>query len=222
MAKENLTDITIVLDRSGSMSDIKDDTIGGFNQFLGDQKKVDGEALFTLAQFDDEYEVVHNAINIQDAPDLNERTFVPRSMTRLFDAIGKTIVTTGQRLDEMKEEDRPSKVIFVILTDGKENDSREYSDKAGIFNMITHQQEKYNWEFVFLGAKQDAIAVGVGLGIKASSSIQFGKTGEGTKKAFASVSKGMTQYRSAVAGQSLNYFDDEDRKEQEEEIAKEK
>jgi hypothetical protein len=221
MAKKNLTDITMVLDRSGSMNEIKSDTIGGFNQFLNDQKKVEGKATFTLVQFDDEYEVIHQGINIQDVPDLTNETFVPRSMTRLFDAIGKTIVITGEHLDKMNEEDKPSKVIFVILTDGKENASQEYRDTAEIFNMVKHHTEKYSWEFVFLGAKQDAIAVGTSLGIKAGSSLQYGKTGDGTIKAFASLSTGMSMYRSVGLASNQSYFNNRDREEQEEEIAKE-
>jgi len=222
--KEDLTDITLVLDRSGSMSRIKDDTIGGFNEFLEDQQKVEGEASFTLVQFDDEYERVHNALPIKDVPKLDDNTFVPRGMTRLLDAIGKTIVITGQRLKEMKEEERPGRVIFVIFTDGGENDSQEFGGPEGkkeVFNMIKHQTDKYKWEFVFLGAKQDAISVGGGLGLKASNAMRFGHTGGGIKKAFASVSKNLTGYRGMSAGDALYSFAAVDREEQEEEIDKE-
>lgn len=219
--KEDLTDITIVLDRSGSMNKIKSDTIGGFNEFLGDQKEVEGEANFSLIQFDDEYKLVHNALPIKVVPLLNGRTFVPRGMTRLLDAIGRTIVTTGDRLSLIKEEDRPGKVMFVIITDGKENDSREYIDKATIFNMIEHQKNAYNWEFIFLGAKQDAIAVAQGIGISAGQAMRYGHTGDGVKGAFASMARGMTATRTGSRGISQDYFSSEDREKQESEIENE-
>jgi len=219
--REDLTDITLVLDRSGSMSRIKDDTIGGFNEFLEDQQKVEGEATFSLVQFDDEYEPVHNALPIKDVPKLSAKTFVPRGMTRLLDAIGRTIVMTGQRLDQLVENDKPGRVIFVIFTDGQENDSREYGGpegKAKVMNMIKHQTDKYKWEFVFLGAKQDAIGVGGSIGIKASNAMRFGHTGGGIKKAFASASKNLTGYRGMSVDKAAYAFAAVDRDEQKEEI----
>lgn len=221
MPREDLTDINFVLDRSGSMDKIKDDTIGGFNRFLKDQQAEEGEATMGLYQFDDEYEVVYTGVPIKDVKPLDDKTFVPRGWTRLLDAIGKTIITVGERLNKMNEEDKPGKVLFVILTDGKENDSREYKEKSDIFNMIDHQRTIYNWEFIFLGAKQDAIAVGQSLGFMASRSMTFAKTGKGTGMAYDSLSRGVSAYRHSVAGQSASFFSDEDRKEQEKEKANE-
>ena len=121
----NLTDITVVLDRSGSMTTVMHDVTGGFDKFIEEQKKVQGEALLTLVQFDTEYEFVHKAKNIKDIPKLE---FMPRGMTALLDAMGRAITETGERLRNMKEEDRPGKVICLIITDGQENSSKEYNN----------------------------------------------------------------------------------------------
>jgi len=226
MAKitNNVIDITVVLDRSGSMQSIADDTIGGFNQFLSEQKGIKGKANMSLMQFDDQFETVYSGIDIQEAPDLTKETFRPRGMTRLLDAIGKTIAETNERLTKADNKSLPAKVVMVILTDGMENDSVEYS-KDDVFNMLSNYQKEHKWEFVFLGAKQDAIAVGHGLGIKAGNALRYGKTHVGAKRSFGAMSKGMTSYRSCVAAgeetENLNYFDSLDQKEQEEEIKKE-
>jgi uncharacterized protein YegL len=153
--KENLTEIIIDLDRSGSMEEVKSDTIGSYNQFVDTQKQLPGEAKLSLVQFDDQYEIVYEGLNIQDVPKLTEKTFIPRGMTALTDSIGKTIKTVGERLANTPEEERPEKVIFVVLTDGHENNSKEYTTQQ-VAELIKHQQEKYSWEFVFLGADQNA------------------------------------------------------------------
>lgn len=124
--KENYSDITVVLDRSGSMECLTNEVIGAFNTFVDDQKQVEGEATFTLVQFDDHYEVNYDAINIQDAKHLDETTYVPRGMTALFDAVGKAIISTGKRLSAMAESDRPEKIIFLIQTDGEETHPRSF------------------------------------------------------------------------------------------------
>lgn len=130
MSNYNLTDITVVLDRSGSMSAVREDTIHGFNQFLRDQQKVPGEATITLNQFDDIFEHVLKASRIADAKPLDDRTFVPRGFTALLDAIGRSINETGERLKNMGEDQRPGKVVFVILTDGHENYSKLFTPRA--------------------------------------------------------------------------------------------
>lgn len=186
--KDNLSDITLVLDRSGSMASIANDTIGGVNSFIKDQQKVPGECLFTLCQFDTIYENVVSTVNLNDAPLLTPLTFVPRGGTALFDAIARTIIDTGNRLSNMSESDRPSKVIFVIMTDGEENSSKEYplhpllggvsssSFKPGnerIKEMIEHQSSVYKWEFVYLGANQDAFSVAGSIGILQSNTANY-------------------------------------------------
>ncbi|MBE9031859.1 VWA domain-containing protein [filamentous cyanobacterium LEGE 11480] len=192
--KQDYTDINIVLDRSGSMQSIKDDTIGGFNAFLAEQKDVPGAATITLAQFDDVYEVVYEALILSQAPELTGKTFVPRGSTALLDAIGRTINTTGARLAAMDEASRPSHVIFVILTDGAENASQEFN-AVQINQMIQHQRDTYNWEFVFLGANQDAITTAGRLGIQAGNAMSYAASSVGTRAAFKSVAKNMAKMR---------------------------
>jgi hypothetical protein len=210
--KDNLTDINVVLDRSGSMSSVRTDTIGGFNTFLKAQKEAVGEANFTLAQFDHEYEIVHNGVGIQTVPELTAETFVPRGNTALLDAIGRTINETGARLSKLPDDERPAKVIFVILTDGAENASHEFT-KQQINEMITKQREVYKWDFVFLGANQDAIAVGTGFGVAAGSTMTYAANTMGTQSVYSSLARNVASYRSGgMQGQSI--FTDEDRQEQ--------
>lgn len=217
--KLGLSEIIVVLDRSGSMDGIKDDTIGGFNTFLEKQKEVPGEAAFTLVQFDDRYEVISNAVQLSDAKPLTRETFVPRGSTALLDAIGRTINQSGKRLADLKEEDRPEKVIFVIVTDGQENASKEFSH-ARINEMIATQRDTYKWEFVFLGANQDAISTATAVGIKAANAMTFAAApfSGGVGSAFCSTSANIASYRSGAA-QSASYSL-EDKKEQDELIKK--
>ena len=172
------TDITVVLDRSGSMASIASDVIGGLNTFIRTQAQVEGEACFTLVQFDDHYEVVHAHVPVQIVPPLTERTYVPRGSTALLDAIGRTIVATGARLAMMPEADRPQVVIFAVQTDGLENASREFT-RQQVFDMIRHQEAKYAWQFLFLAADQDAIAEGDKMGFSAASALDYDKDGDG-------------------------------------------
>lgn len=207
--KKDFADITFVLDRSGSMSSVRADTIGGFNAFIEAQRKVPGECNASLVQFDDQYEIVYTAKPVKDAPELTAETFVPRGMTALLDAIGRTINATGKRLEAIPEADRPSKVIFVILTDGGENSSKEFT-REKVFEMITHQKNTYQWDFVFLGANQDAISAGASLGIAAGSTMTYASNAVGTKHAFASASAYAA--RSRTVGTAS--FSDEDREKQ--------
>lgn len=193
--KQDYTDITFVLDRSGSMSYVADDTIGGFNRVLEDQKKTPGTATVTLNQFDDTFECVIDAKDIQSVEPLTDKTFVPRGSTALLDAIGKSVEATGKRLDAMPEDQRPAKVIVVILTDGHENASRTWTT-ARVNELISRQRDTYNWEFVFLGADQDAIATASSYGINPQNAIHYANTPIGTKGVFDSVSTNMMSFRS--------------------------
>lgn len=167
--RNDLTDITLVVDRSGSMDSIKNDAQGGINEFIREQAQESGEALLTLMQFDTEYELVHNGINVADVPPYELK---PRGMTALLDAVGRGINETGERLAAMPEDDRPGLVVFVIVTDGHENASEEFP-RAQIRKMIKHQQEGYNWQFTFLAANQDAFAEGGSLGVDADGIANF-------------------------------------------------
>lgn len=194
MTKANLTEIVFVLDRSGSMGIIRDDCIGGFNTFLKDQQALPGEARLTLTQFDDVYEVVYKNKPIQEVEPLTTETFVPRGRTALLDAIGRTVNVVGAELAAMSEDERPEKLIFVIVTDGEENASKEFT-RQRVLEGITHQRENYQWEFVFMAANQDAIAAAGDIGIQPRGAMNFVDDGDGARHAFSSVSKGVSNYR---------------------------
>jgi len=169
------TEIAFILDRSGSMSSMTNAAISGFNEFLAAQQATldDGgnpmPATFSLILFDNEYLPVHNRQDIHIARPLTLETYEPRGSTALLDAIGRTIDYIGSQLANTSEADRPAKVIIAILTDGEENASQNFS-MADINQRITHQTEKYQWEFMFLGANQDAIATAARMGIQARHS----------------------------------------------------
>jgi len=189
MTKANLVEIIVVLDRSGSMSTVRNDTIGGFNTFVNDQKvQAKGEVKLTLVQFDDQYEVNYNGRQIQEVPALTETTYIPRGMTALLDAVGKTINTVGDRLAKTPEAERPSLVIFVTLTDGQENSSKEFKLDQ-IKSLIEHQTTKYNWQFVFLGADQNAFQA-ASMGFTASNTYNYSNAK--TADTFTYLSRGIS------------------------------
>lgn len=209
----NYTHISVLLDRSGSMGIIQNDTIGGFNKFLQDQKKVSSKATISLIQFDNLYEEVYVGKDLKEASELTTATFTPRGGTALLDAIGKTIIKTGEWLTNIPEAIRPGKVVFVIITDGEENQSHEFT-RNRIFEMIKHQTDQYKWGFVFLGANQDAIQVGASYGIARGSSWTYSHTGVGASDAFCAVSTGMLNLRSnnlTAAATMDSYFKDDER-----------
>ena len=173
---QDLTEIVFILDRSGSMSGLENDTIGGFNGFIKNQAEL-GQTSLTTVLFDDKYEILHNGIDARGMAITSDEYFT-RGNTALLDAIGKTINDVGKRLSETREDQRPGKVIFVITTDGLENASRKYS-YADVKKMITHQTEKYQWEFIFMGANIDVAAEGDRLGIRADHSYGFAATAAG-------------------------------------------
>jgi hypothetical protein len=195
--KKDYTDITLILDRSGSMRSVKDDTIGGVNQYVESQKNGPGECRFSLIQFDDRYEVVYDGKLINEVEPLTEDTFVPRGYTRLLDAIGKTVNDTGRRLASMSEGNRPDKVIIVIVTDGNENYSKEFSWEQ-IRNIVDHQKVTYNWEFVFVGANQDAILSGNQLGIGRDRSLNYTANSIGTQSLYKSLATNTLEVRCGV------------------------
>ena len=184
--RSNFTRIAIILDRSGSMESSKESTVAGFNEFIRTQKAIPGDATVKLVQFDDQYETVFDE-PLKRCPELNQSMFVPRGSTALLDAQGRTIVELGRELAALAEEERPSKVIVVTLTDGLENASKEYTlDKIG--EMIREQRDKYNWDFVFLGANQDAIATAAAMSIPMPSAMSYSTSGAGVAATMAAVS----------------------------------
>ena len=204
--KDNFTRIAIVLDRSGSMESCKESTVAGFNEFIRTQREIPGEATVKLVQFDDQYETVFDK-PLKQCPELTQNTFVPRGSTALLDAQGRTIVELGQELAALPEQERPSKVIVVTLTDGLENASKEYNlDKIG--EMIREQRDKYNWDFVFLGANQDAIATAAAMSIPLPSAMSYSTSKAGVAATMAAVS----HYVGAARKGNAAAFSAEDRK----------
>ena len=214
--REDYTDITFILDKSASMAGVTSDTIGGFNKFLKDQKEEEGKATFTLYQFASGSIMVHNAIDIKEVEELTNKNYIADGhSTSLLDAVGKAINETGKRLREMNDKDRPAKVIVVIQTDGQENSSHEFTWQR-IQEMIKHQEDKYSWKFVFLGANLAAAEQADMMGIHAMNTLQYSNTGRGNAAAYNSVSKGMKKLRRAVQSDYVNFslFDMEDKIEQ--------
>lgn len=203
MAKPNSVEIVCVIDQSGSMDAIKTDAIGGFNHFLKEQKKISNNSKMTLVLFNNELQVLFDNVDVQNVSPLSETDYCPQGSTALLDAIGKTIATVGERLDRTPEYERPSKVIVAILTDGFENASTKYK-RSEVFEMITHQKEKYSWEFVFLAANQNAIREGMSLGISPKDSYNFIATGIGMKTAYNYMSRSVASYRTSACPQDQN------------------
>jgi len=177
--KKNLTEIVFILDRSGSMAGLEGDTIGGFNSMIEKQKREPGEALISTVLFDNVSEVIHDRVDIQKIEPLTERDYYVRGCTALLDAVGGAIHHIGNVHKYAREEDRPEKTLFVITTDGMENASREYSYKK-LKAMIQRQQEKYGWEFIFLGANIDAAKEAARFGIDADRTANYHADSVGT------------------------------------------
>lgn len=193
--KKNLTEMIFILDRSGSMDRLTDDTIGGFNSMIESQKNEPGEAYVTTVLFDDEYELLHDHVNIQDIKPITRNEYFARGWTALLDAVGKTINSVGNRLSNTPEEERPEKVIFVITTDGMENASREFA-KSKVKEMIEHQQSKYSWVFMFLGANMDAVSEASSLGINTDFARTYTASDLGTKSVYTTLDCAMASIRS--------------------------
>jgi uncharacterized protein YegL len=205
MTRANLTSINVIIDRSGSMSSLQNDTIGSFNSFLAEQQVVPGECLFTLCTFNQDYNLVHDCIKIADVPQLSTKTYRPDGNTALLDAFGTTIDQVGAKLAAMPEDQRPDKVLFLVITDGQENSSHRYT-AAQIKSMVEHQRSKYAWEFVFIGANVDAFAVGTSMGFTASNSVGYEASAAGTNSLYSSVSSNTTAYRSSTSSLSPDFF----------------
>lgn len=193
--KLNLTEIVFLLDRSGSMGGLESDTIGGFNAFIHKQRQLEGEIRVTTVLFDDQYEILWNGMDAHKVK-LTDQDYYVRGCTALLDAVGKTILEVGHRLSKTSEEERPGRVIFVITTDGLENASHEFTYKK-VKELIQHQQERYNWEFIFLGANMDAIKVADSLGIAREDAYKFEASETGVKNMYCMVSEAVIEKRIA-------------------------
>ncbi|NLL00837.1 MAG: VWA domain-containing protein [Clostridiales bacterium] len=189
---KNLTEIIFLLDRSGSMSGLESDTIGGFNSFIKKQSSL-GKTNLTTILFDDKYEILHNGIDASTVT-LTKNEYFTRGTTALLDAVGKTIIDVSYRLSHLMEEVHPNKVIFVITTDGLENSSKEFSYEK-IKQMISRQKEICNWEFIFMGANIDVAAESHKLGINPTMAFSYKSSSEGTKKMYNEVNHMVSELR---------------------------
>lgn len=192
--KENFASINIILDKSGSMYHLADDTVGGYNQFIKEQRDLPGEALVTLVTFNSSQYTIYECEPINKVPELNTSVYTTNGTTALLDAIGVTIDNVGTKLASLPEEDRPSKVLFLIITDGMENSSSKYNHKQ-IKEMIKHQEEKYSWVFTFYGANIDSYKEGNTMGIARNNTMNYEATSIGTKNLYTNISKSVSKYR---------------------------
>jgi uncharacterized protein YegL len=189
----NTTEIIFLLDRSGSMAGLESDTIGGFNAFVEKQSQLEGQTLVTAILFDDKYEVIWNGADSTKVK-LTDEDYYVRGSTALLDAVGKTILDVDRRLSRTVENRIPDKVIFVITTDGLENSSREFN-YGQVKELISRQQEKHNWEFIFLGANMDAAKEANSMGINHRNAYNFTATKEGVEEMYNVVCEAVFEKR---------------------------
>ena len=192
--KKNLTELVFILDRSGSMAGLEKDTIGGFNAMIEKQRGEPGEALISTVLFDNETEVIHDRIPLDRVPALTEKEYFVRGCTALLDAVGGAIHHIGNVHKYAREEDRPEKALFVITTDGMENASHFYTYDQ-VKAMIQRQQEKYGWEFLFLGANIDAAREATRFGIRADRAANYYADSVGTEVVYEAVNEAVCQVR---------------------------
>lgn len=211
--KKGYTHISVIIDRSGSMSSTREDTVGGFNTFLKDQQEVEGTGTLTLVQFNNSYDVCENMGALEDIEEMTSKTYIPSGGTALLDAIGKTINSTEAKIKDMDEDEQPEKVIFLIITDGYENASREFS-KSNISEMVKRHEEEDEWDFVFVGANIDSFSEGGGMGVRACNTSNYVADSLGTKNLYRSLSDNMTTYRCSSPKKGKIGFFEEDSSEE--------
>lgn len=208
MTDSNKTLVAALLDRSGSMQSIADDMRGGFDSYIAAERGQPGVTLVTLAQFDDQYDVVYENAPITSVPPLDME---PRGMTALLDAIGRFVTEVGAGLAALPEPERPGEVTVLVMTDGHENASREWT-KESVRNLISHQETDYGWDFVFLGANMDAVDVGSELGFAPGKSLTYDADGDGVQGAWGAVAGYSARKRRRGPAPSASIvFDDAER-----------
>ena len=216
--KTNAMQIAMILDRSGSMSSIQGATVEGMNAFITEQQKSTAEVNLLLVQFDNVFEQLYSGpmtdaptFTLSENPVGNQIRFLPRGGTALLDAMGKTMNTIGQTLSDLPEDQRPGKVVIVTMTDGMENQSREFSNQD-IAEMIRHQRQVYRWEFQFLAANQDAISTAQRMNIPMANAITYAASTGGVRNVMAAVSSNVRDYGAArYPGAAMPAFKKEDR-----------
>ena len=195
--KKNLTELVFILDRSGSMSGLERDTIGGFNSMIEKQKKQDGECIVSTILFDDESRVIHDRVSLDEIRPMTEDDYFVGGCTALIDAIGGAIHHIGNVHKYAREEDVPENTIFIITTDGQENASHKYTSEQ-VKKMIERQKEKYGWEFLFIGANIDAVETAARYGIDKDRAVNYNADGEGTHILYESVAKAVCNVRASA------------------------
>lgn len=194
--KKDLTELIFILDRSGSMGGLESDTIGGYNAMLKKQMEAEGSAYITTVLFDDEYELLHDRINLKGVKPITEKEYFVRGTTALLDAVGKSIQKIVNVQRNTSNDEKAEKVLFVITTDGLENASREYS-YTKVRAMIEKQKSRYGWEFIFLGANIDAVSEAEKFGIDSSRAAQFHNDKDGIELNYKVVSEAICELRSS-------------------------
>lgn len=208
--KKNLTEIVFILDRSGSMSGLETDTIGGFNSMIEKQQKADGDAMISTIMFDNESEVIHDRVNVKDIPPMTDKEYSVRGCTAFLDAIGGAIHHIGNVHKYARQEDVPEHTLFVITTDGMENASHRYTSDE-VKQMIEKEKSKYGWEFLFLGANIDAVETAKHFGIGADRAVNYHSDHEGTQLNYEVVSEAICSVRcSRPLGKAWKHRIDED------------
>ena len=208
--KKNMTELVMILDRSGSMGGLESDTIGGFNSMIEKQKKEDGEAFVTVVLFDNLLETVYDRVDLRKVEPMTEKQYYVRGCTALLDAVGSTIRHIEMIHKYAREEDVPEKTLFVITTDGMENASREYTYET-VRKLIEEKKDKAHWEFLFLGANIDAVKEAGRFGIAASRAAKYEHDGTGTRKNFQAMSSIVGMARKAQSAKQMSaLFDEED------------
>ncbi|MBQ9832805.1 MAG: VWA domain-containing protein [Clostridia bacterium] len=192
--KNSITELVFILDRSGSMAGLESDTVGGFNSLIEKQKKQDGDCYVSTVLFDNESEVLHDRVKLQDIPKMTDKDYTVRGCTALVDAIGSAIHHIGNIHKYARKEDVPEHTLFVITTDGLENASRRYKAEQ-VKNMIERQKEKYGWEFLFVGANMDAVETAAQYGIHQDRAVNYNADEKGTKILYESVAKAVSHVR---------------------------
>lgn len=193
--KNNVTELVFIIDRSGSMAGLEDDTVGGFNSMIEKQKEQDGECYVSTVLFDNESEVLHDRIRLSDVPKMTREDYTVRGCTALLDAIGGAIHHIANIHKYARKEDVPQHTVFVITTDGQENASRRYTSEQ-IKKMIRCQKEEFDWEFLFIGANIDAVQTAESYGIERNRAVNYNADGEGTRVLYRSVAKAVSNMRS--------------------------
>lgn len=204
---EKYVKIINIIDKSGSMNSMIDVAINGFNEFLQEQKSVEGNVLVTTVLFSDKYKVLYENINIKDCKFFNKENYSPGGMTALYDAIGTTIENEIEILGSLPLEQRPEKTLCIILTDGFENKSSKFN-KEQIKNMITEMKKDFNWEFIFLAANEDASLTAETMGISKGNSYSFTNSSSGLEDAYKGISYATMSYRTKSSIDMSNLMDD--------------